>query len=133
MINGPGNPQKATTAAELERNKEAVRRIMDDYFTKGDNSFLADIIDADYIQHHPRGADGLGFFGSLVERVGGQIPNKIHALIAQGDLVYAHMHYPGWNTAAVDIFRFNDAGKIIEHWDVLQQIPAEMPHDNGAF
>jgi predicted SnoaL-like aldol condensation-catalyzing enzyme len=35
--------------------------------------------------------------------------------------------------AAVDIWRFNDEGKIIEHWDVLQEIPAETASGNDMF
>jgi predicted SnoaL-like aldol condensation-catalyzing enzyme len=46
----------------------------------------------------------------------------VHRVIAEGDLVALHSNYVTWNTARVDIF-LNDAGKIIEHWDVLQQVP----------
>jgi predicted SnoaL-like aldol condensation-catalyzing enzyme len=35
-------------------------------------------------------------------------------------------------TAYYDLFRLDD-GKIVEHWDVIQEIPAEMAHDNGKF
>jgi predicted SnoaL-like aldol condensation-catalyzing enzyme len=44
-------------------------------------------------------------------------------VIAEGDLVAVHSNYKTWNMAGVDIFRLNDDGKIVEHWDVLQQIP----------
>jgi predicted SnoaL-like aldol condensation-catalyzing enzyme len=35
--------------------------------------------------------------------------------------------------AGIDIFRFDAVGKIIEHWDVLQVVPAEALHENGMF
>ena len=40
---------------------------------------------------------------------------------------------PTRSTPCIDIFRVDDAGKIIEHWDVLQTIPDHSEHDNGMF
>lgn len=37
------------------------------------------------------------------------------------------------DATGIDIFRFDDDGKIVEHWDVLQPIPPESAHDNGMF
>lgn len=35
--------------------------------------------------------------------------------------------------AGIDIFRFDEAGRIVEHRDVLQIVPADARHANGMF
>ena len=60
----------------------------------------------------------------------------IKRAIADGDIVATHSLLKtspeDRGTAAADFFRLED-GKIVEHWDVLQTIPAESRNDNGMF
>jgi predicted SnoaL-like aldol condensation-catalyzing enzyme len=35
--------------------------------------------------------------------------------------------------AVVDIFRLNDEGKAVEHWDVLQPVPETTASGNDMF
>lgn len=92
-----------------------------------------------YIQHNPHVPDGKKGFIEYFEKMSRDYPGKkvhIKKAIAENDLVVLHT-FQEWPTdedyATMDIFRFEEEGKIVEHWDVLQTIPQEFAHDNGMF
>jgi predicted SnoaL-like aldol condensation-catalyzing enzyme len=92
-----------------------------------------------YVQHNPTVGDGKkSFIDHLVNLAEENPDKKIHfkRIIAEGDLVVLHCYQelpgsPGF--AGIDIFRFDENGKIVEHWDVLQAVPKKSANRNSMF
>ena len=93
----------------------------------------------EYIQHNPDVADGPQGFIDYFDRMQREYADKsIEFLrcIAEGDLVALHTHqtWPGNEEyVTMDFFRFDDDGKIVEHWDAIQKVPETSAHNNGMF
>ncbi|MUM18870.1 hypothetical protein FZI91_15955 [Mycobacterium sp. CBMA271] len=138
MIDGP------TEARDLDKtdaNKELAERFVQEILVAGQIDALADYCDGDrYIQHHPLIADGVSNLAAAFKAWAdaGIVAKyeRIHRVLGEGDfvLVVSEGHFNGEHTSFYDLFRIEN-GKIAEHWDVVETIPArsEWKNDNGKY
>ena len=96
-------------------------------------------VGSQYIQHNPDVEDGKEGFINYFNRMHADYSNKqIRFLraIGEGDLVALHTHqtWPGNEEyVTMDFFRFDEHGKIVEHWDAIQKVPDAQAHNNTMF
>ena len=125
---------------QLEQNKKNAASFYELMFSDGKpaeaiEKFVGDV----YIQHNPLVGDGKEAFIKFFEQSARDYPDKrvhVKRAVAEGNYVVLHC-YQQWpadqDYATMDIFRFDDDGKIVEHWDVMQIIPDTSAHTNTMF
>jgi predicted SnoaL-like aldol condensation-catalyzing enzyme len=123
----------------LEENKTVAVDFYKTAFKGEPEKAVADHVGGYYTQHNPQAADGTGGVIAFVHWIREQYPQlhlDIKRVIAEGDLVVTHSQLmlspdgPSW--ALADFFRLED-GKVVEHWDVIQEVPETFANANGMF
>jgi predicted SnoaL-like aldol condensation-catalyzing enzyme len=129
----------AKDAPNVEANRKTAVAFYEAAINRKDYDAAVKYLGPQYKQHNPTAADGPEGLKAFIEFLKTRFPAQhgdIKRVIAAGDLVVLHVHSTrGDNTpgrAIVDIFRLEN-GKVVEHWDVIQDIPEKAANSNGMF
>jgi predicted SnoaL-like aldol condensation-catalyzing enzyme len=126
-------------AQNLEANKRKAIAFYRTAYEGNPNKAVELYVGAEYIQHNPLVGNGPQSFIDYFTEMGRDYPVKsieFVRAIAEGNLVALHTHQT-WpenkEYVTMDFFRFDEAGKIVEHWDALQEIPSENKNGNTMY
>ncbi|HEY5411571.1 MAG TPA: nuclear transport factor 2 family protein [Caulobacteraceae bacterium] len=132
------SPASAETAQE-QANKHAVVEFYNKALNDKDFAAASKYLGNRYTQHNPTATDGPEGLKGFIQFLRDKFPqshSEIVQAFADGDYVILHVHSirtPGTaGRAIVDIFKL-EHGKVVEHWDAVQDIPASSANANGMF
>lgn len=123
----------------LKKNKENAIAFYKTAYEGNPKKAIELYVGNEYIQHNPDVADGLNGFIEYFNKMQKEYPDKsieFVRCIAEDDLVALHTHqiWPDNDQyVTMDFFRFDENGKICEHWDAIQQIPKKSANPNTMF
>jgi predicted SnoaL-like aldol condensation-catalyzing enzyme len=139
MLTFATSPAFATDAAMQEANKKTVLEFYEKALNQKDFDAAAKFIGPRYVQHNPGAPDGPEGFKAFLGFLREKFPDshsEIKRVFADGDYVILHVHSVrekgSRGRAIVDIFKLED-GKIVEHWDVVQEVPEKSANTNSMF
>ena len=133
-----------TVLADLDKtaeNKALVSDFVDTILVKGEMDKISNFIEGDnYLQHNTDIADGISGLGvalqALAEKGIFMVYSENHIVLGEGNFVLSVSEgtFADSPTSFYDLFRV-EGGKIVEHWDVIESIPAqdEWKNSNGKF
>jgi predicted SnoaL-like aldol condensation-catalyzing enzyme len=129
----------AADTGPMEENKKVVLQFYEAAINRKDFDAAAKFLGSYYTQHNPKAADGAEGLKAFLAFLRDKFPDyhsEIKRVFADGDYVILHVHNvptPGSRgNAIIDIFRLEN-GKVVEHWDVRQEIPEQAANSNTMF
>ena len=129
----------AADERQMEENKKVVLQLYEAAINQKDFEAASKFLGPRYIQHNPRAADGPEGLKAFINFLRDKFPDyhsDIKRVFADGYYVILHVHNVATlgarGRAIVDIFKLED-GKIVEHWDVIQEIPEQSANNNTMF
>jgi predicted SnoaL-like aldol condensation-catalyzing enzyme len=129
----------AGAETQQERNKRTVIEFYEAAINQKDFAAATKYMGPRYTQHNPMAADGPEGLQAYLQLLRDKFPkahSEIKRAFADGDYVILHVHavrIPGTRgSAIVDIFKLEN-GKVVEHWDVIQELPEKTANGNGMF
>jgi predicted SnoaL-like aldol condensation-catalyzing enzyme len=129
----------AAGAAPMEENKKVVAEFYEAAVNQKNFAAAAKFLGPRYIQHNPTAADGAEGLKAYITFLREKFPDshsEVKHVFADGDYVIQHVHSvrtPGSRgLAIINIFRLEN-GKIVEHWDVIQEVPEKPANNNTMF
>jgi predicted SnoaL-like aldol condensation-catalyzing enzyme len=123
----------------LEANKQNAIAFYRTAFMGDPASAVERYVGDNYIQHNPLVGDGKKAFIEYFNEMARDYSEKeieFVRVVAEDDLVALHTHqtWPGSDEyVTMDFFRFDENGKIVEHWDSIQQVPSQSKNDNPMY
>jgi predicted SnoaL-like aldol condensation-catalyzing enzyme len=134
-----GSAASAADATTQEANKHVVLEFYEKGLNQRDFEAASKYLGPRYVQHNPTAPDGPEGFKAFLNFLREKFPDshsEIKRVFADGDYVILHVHSVrekgSRGRAIVDIFKLED-GKIVEHWDVAQEVPEKSANSNGMF
>lgn len=128
-----------TMSEKLNQNKENAISFYRMSYDGNPRKAVELYVGSEYIQHNPLVGDGREAFIVYFERMSTEYPDKSIEFVrevAEGNLVALHTHqiWPGnVEYVTMDFFRFDEFGKIVEHWDSMQEIPKDSANNNTMY
>ena len=129
----------AADAKQLAANEKFVAEFYEKALNQKDFEAATRYLGPRYTQHNPGAADGPEGLKAYIQFLRDKFPDsrsEIKRVFADGDYVIVHVHAirePGTRgRAIIDIFKLEN-GKLVEHWDVAQDIPEKAANSNGMF
>jgi len=122
-----------------DANAQLIRDLFDKVLIPMDKTLVDAFIAEDYLQHSSLAKPGREALKDWLDFVRAETPQatqKVYRILAEDDHVVSHQHVIRWpgdtGFAVMDIFRIEN-GKIVEHWDVVQELSADPVNPNSMF